>query len=264
MTIIHFKKSLGKYCKGINRDYPHIVIFEFVLPMKGELTKWNKKITKHIPENILYELNFKGETNIDLIVYGDKQQYNERQIKMTEEHKHRYDHLSMESLLEEETLKWDTILKEYIYQVNISSKVNGIGFSSSYSRCINEEQKKRRESIKEEMQLKAWEEARKRQEAKKNWIEEGIQKYKDDHELIRKEQMDYWNEYLNKKRQTKKEFGERVDRIGIRITNLSKMPVKYMKEKMIPKITEDLKTKEFSENTMKWWFNQNNIFEEEE
>jgi len=234
-----------------------------------ELSKWRNKITKHIPKNIFYETAFKGEANMDLIVYGDREEYKKQQ---EEERKAIWNGslFGVEPHEETKTLNFNNDLKEYVYQVHITKKRGYMNFSSWKTKYVSEEQEARHKIILEEKQkkaIKAMEEERKkdmeRRIRKKEWIDEGIKKYKDDPELIRKEQLEYWKEYTDKKRQTKKEFEERIYHIGIQLTNIGRLKVKDIKEKWIPKLTEDIKTQDFSENTMKWWFNQNNTFEDE-
>ncbi len=229
-----------------------------------ELSKWRNKMIKHIPQNIFYETAFKGETSIDLIVYGDREEYKKQQLEKRQEIGINVDEKS-------ETLKFNRDLNEYVYEVHIMNKRGIFNMSSWKTKYVSEEQEARHKVILEEKQkkaIKAMEEQRKKDMErlfkKKKWIEEGIQKYKDDQELIRKEQLEYWKEFTDKKRQTKKEFEERIYHIGIHLTNMGRLKVKDIKEKWIPKLTEDIKTQDFSENTMKWWFNQNNTFEDEE
>jgi hypothetical protein len=272
MSSLHFSKNLGKYFKGLNNEFSPFVIHQFVFKKKNgmfDYSKWKNKITKHIPQNIFYETAFKGETSIDLIIYGDREEYKKQQ---EEERKAIWNGslFGVEPHEETKTLKFDRDLNEYVYSVHIIKKRGIFNMSSWKTKYVSEEQEARHKIILEEKQkqaIKEMEEQRKkdmeRRQAQLKWLEEGIQKYKDDQELIRKEQLEYWKEFTDKKRQTKKEFEERIYHIGIRLTNIGRMKVKVMKEKWIPKITEDIKTQDFSENTMKWWFNQNNTFDGE-
>ncbi len=58
---------------------------------------------------------------------------------------------------------------------------------------------------------------------------------------------------MNKERQTKKEFKERIGHLGIRITNIPHMRIKEMKEKWIPHITTKLKERTITQNIKVFW-----------
>lgn len=69
-------------------------------------------------------------------------------------------------------------------------------------------------------------------------------------EYWKQKRINFWKKYVNSK-QTKKGFKENTHALGMRLTNLAKIPMKRMKEEWIPKISKHLE-EETDDNWERW------------